>query len=132
MPLTTGVSMKASGTRDGLGVPGIYGGSAAWCRNSGFGTGPCDQARERRPEPGTVVPPAHGVDPVEVRRVLVRHVDMGEPEIAVFGVAGVCPSSRWDPGRRLWRRRHEGLVLDDQRDSVAVDAAAVIRDDSRR
>ena len=59
-------------------------------------------------------------------RVLVRHVDVREPEAAHGRPTWRRPRS--DPGRPVWRRRDEGLVLDDQRDLTAgtVPAATVI------
>ncbi len=77
----------------------------------------------RRPEPRAVGPAAKGVDTRGVARVLRRHVDMRHPQVALAAPA------RHVPGRvlhfELCLVGHEGLVLDDQRDLVGRDRAAV-------
>jgi len=48
---------------------------------------PVRDVLRRRPEPGTVVPPAEGVDPFDVVRVLGGHVDVRQPEVARLRLA---------------------------------------------
>ena len=118
MPLTTGVSMKASGVPDGLGIMGHCDRDArVGCRDARDRERPGRQGGLRREEPGTIVPPAEGVHVERVGRVLVGHVDMGEPEIAVPAVKGRVPGGVG--GAQLGGLRDEGLVLDDQGDQCA-------------
>ena len=80
---------------------------AVWIVN-----GPVNQAGEGRPEPRAVVPSSHCVCAGGVVRILVCHVDMGEPEIPEAAVLDRIPGGIL--GRQLNRTGHEGLVLDDQ------------------
>ncbi len=73
-------------------------------------TGGC-AAGEAEPEARTraVVPPAHRVYAIESSsRVLVRHIDVREPEVAgVAGIAGVVPQFQVGSvtGKFVWRRQ---------------------------
>ncbi len=86
-----------------------------------------------RPEPRAVVPSAERVRAHRVGRVLVRHVDVREPQIALSGRSGLVAArvvaEDGRPGRvggrELCGRRNEGLVLDDQRHAPVIHAAQV-------
>jgi len=95
-------------------------------RGSAYGRG--------RPEPGAVDPAPHGVHAAEVGvvRILRRHVDVGPPEIARHRRRDLArrgvPRSRTPVPRGVRSRRaddggrvHEGLVLNDDGNAVAVD-----------
>ena len=74
-----------------------------------------------RPEPRAVVPAAHRVGAHRVGRVLVRHVDVREPQ-----AAQAAPVRRVPGGvlrRELGGVGHERLVLDDERDLLRRDRA---------
>ena len=84
--------------------------------------------RHRGPEPRTVVPPSHGVGARGIAGVLVGHVDVGIPEIAVATPVvdvpgGIGVGQVAGPG-------DEGLVLDDEGDAIGVDAPAVVGQDA--
>ena len=96
----------------------------------GVGDRAVRQAGVRRPEPWTVVPAAHGAGAGDVARVLVRHVDVREPQAAQPAPGGLVPGRVL--GGELSVGWHERLVLDDQRylvggDDTAADQPALDR-----
>ena len=78
------------------------------------------------PEPWTIVPPAKRIRSIGGIRVLVGHVNMGEPKIANPAPMGEIPE--WIG--RCCGAGHECPVLDDQRNAKGVESATLIRKDS--
>ena len=131
-----------------FGVPGICSGSQNGSTSVGpggrvvevagrvvvrVGDGAVLGGRGRRPEPRAVHPAAVGAQAAGVAGVLRRHVHVVVPEVAVAAPAGLVPGrilavAGGVAGVRVVELRvlrHEGAVLDDQRDLVGRDGAAV-------